>query len=151
MINAEDAAQWATTAALGIGLLITLSRLKTEKSKTAAEAVKLIQEARKTQTEASFIGIKEISEAAAILVVPLKTENVDLRKEVNELRDRVDALEEENRSMKAGMRRKDVELHEERQTRAMMQRAFEERTKALIEEYERDVRELQATIRGQEA
>lgn len=124
---------------MGIGLLIALAKLSSERRKTSAEALSLIQAANKTRVETSFVGIKEISEAAAVLVVPLKTENVDLRREVNELRERVDLLEEERDQGHRERRALDMQLHEERQTRAMMQRAFEERTKALIEEYERQM------------
>lgn len=124
------------------GFLVGTARLRAERGKLAAETQKTEADTGKVYLDTGLEGarvIKDISEAAAILVVPYRAENAELRKRLDALENRVERLISE-------IREKDEALHRERQRAALAQEGFKERTKALTIEYESQIQTLKARV-----
>lgn len=136
--------QWPAivTAVLAIaGQLFTFLKLQTEKQKNAAEIAAILAGAKTADKEADVDGIrvvKEISEATAVILVPLKNEN-------RELWVRVDGLEEEVTALKRELRAKDEELHQERVKANQERRQYEERMTVLMSDHRAEL----ARLRGE--
>lgn len=121
--------------ATAVGFVVGFLKLRAERAKLAAEARKADAEAEHASADTHLLGatvVKDISEAAAILVVPYRIENAELRQRLEKLEQKVEVLEVENRG-------KDEELRRERAR-------FEERTKLLVAEYEAKLSELRKDI-----
>ncbi len=108
----------------------TRKQLAALANKTDAETTKVHIDAQLAPATV----IKDISEAAALLVVPLTSENEKLRREkkerderIQDLEDRVEILERENRL-------KDRTIHDERDKIARMTNMTESRIKELLSE-----------------
>lgn len=117
------------------GVAVGLARIKAERAKLVAEARKTDAETNGVTVDTGLAGakvIKDISEAAAVLVVPYRIENTELRERIEKLEDKVSRLEAENRG-------KDDELRKERMR-------FEERTQLLVMEYEAKIQALRRDI-----
>lgn len=127
-----------TAIAAVVGQVLTGLKLLTERAKNNAEIVKLVAEANSASKHADTDAVRvvrDISEASAIMIVPLKNENRDLWV-------RVDSLEKEVQQLTLELRGKDRELHEEREFAARERRAFEDRMKALMQQHQVEMENL---------
>lgn len=114
-----------------IGGVVGVYRIRAEREKLSAEARKAEAEADKIQIDTGLEGarvVKDISEAAAILVVPYRVENAELRQ-------RIERLEHQLAELRTEVTAKDEALRRERAQ-------SEERTQLLIREYEDRIRAL---------
>lgn len=128
----------AALAAVASGVvtaLVALTNIKGTRKKTSAEADKIA-------AEASFQGasyVKDLSEAAASLVTPLRSENEKLQARIRLLEERVDELEKKEEDA----RRK---LNRERELSDSSKDAFDTRLRGVMLSYQEEIRILKAQI-----
>lgn len=126
---------------------IAAGKFKPERRKTEVEADKI---ARDTQYSGGDY-IKQLSEAAASLVIPLRTENEKLQGRVRELEDTLHTKEDELRKLEAAAREARLALHRERELSTSNQEGFDARLRAVSIEYQRQINQLKAEIARLEA
>lgn len=125
----------AAVLATLITAFVALGNLKPSRRKTNAEAEKLA-------ADTPFAGgafVKELSEAASSLVVPLRSENESLRKRVDALQRRVDELELHEEEARA-------QLHRERDQSDIARKSFDKRLRELTISYQKQIQELKDQI-----
>jgi DNA anti-recombination protein RmuC len=118
-------------------------KLRSDQAKSRAEVAQILASANKTDAERQFVGIsvvKDISEAAAVIVVPLTAENRDLRTRVDTLERKVETLEEENDKLTKS-------LHQERDRNERQQESFEIRHKELINQHRQEMADMEERLR----
>ncbi len=133
MINDLIAPLSALAALAGAGVMIYQARASKKKIEAEAGNIKTV-----TGLEGAKV-IKDISEAAAFLLVPYRTENEDLRTRMNK-------MESEMEQLKSQYNETLIQLHREREQAALAQRAYEERTKELVKSYEARISELKESL-----
>lgn len=146
-MNASNTAAYITALVSFMTTVAMFLKLKTDNDRSRAEITKLLADASKSQKEETFIGIsvvRDISEASAVLLVPLKKENQSLWDRVSTLETKVDTLQGENDTLRRS-------LHEERDRNQRAQVLYEERQKEIMKQHQREMAILEARISGGDA
>lgn len=135
MIDANSivAAVSAVAALSGAGVMLFQARASKRKTLAEAKQVEAV-----TGLEGAKV-VKDISEAAAFLLVPYRTENEELRK-------RMTSLETEMSQVKEQYKQTLEQLHREREQAEMARIAMDSRTKELVQSYESRIAELKESL-----
>src|SRR5262245_5929247 len=150
-MDASQAGAYVTALVSFMTALGMFLKLRSDNEKNRAEIAKLLAEASKTHREENFVGIsvvRDISEASAVLLVPLKQENKNLWDRVGTLEEKVDHLESQ---LDVAKRENDVllrNLHEERDRNNRAQLLFEERQKEIMRQHKREMADMEARLSG---
>lgn len=142
MIDTSAIVSIVSAGAALSGAAVMVFQARANKKKLEADAKKTEAEAVNVTAVTGLEGakvIKDISEAAAFLLVPYRTENEELRKRMN-------SLESEMSQVKEQYKLTLEQLHREREQAAIAQIAYEERTKDLVRSYEARISELKESL-----
>lgn len=127
-----------TAVAAVLAQVFTVMKLLSERAGRAAEVQRIIAQARATDKESDISGIrvvKEMSEATAVILAPLRSEN-------RELWTRVDKMEAELDRLRGANRELTQELHDERANSTRERVQFETRMKALMAKHQADMERI---------
>lgn len=132
-LNAIIAPLSALAAMAGAGVMIYQARANKKKIEADAGHVTAV-----TGLEGAKV-IKDISEAAAFLLVPYRNENEDLR-------NRMGKMEADMSQLKSQYQETLEQLHREREQAAIDRQTAEDRTKDLVRSYENRINELKESL-----
>lgn len=133
---------FAAVVATLVTAFVAAANFRNTKRKTGAEAQSQEATAAKINAEVPFQGgsyIRELSEAASSLVIPLRNENEKLLERVRQLEERVNTLEDKEQEARRL-------LHREREIAAMAKDSFDRQLRELSAAYQGEIDGLKTEV-----